>query len=82
MLKQVSEITFFVSQIFSASGEKIIESCLMYLLRNLQYCDPNDFFKFGKLMWIFFLHVLSSKLPTDNCHTMSGQANKQIMKDD
>jgi len=57
MLKQVSEMAFFISQTFSTPGKKIIESCLTYLLRNLQYCDPNDFFKFGKLMWIFLTCV-------------------------
>jgi hypothetical protein len=82
MLKQVSEMTLFISQTFCTPGEKIIESWLTYLLRNLTYCDRNDLFKFGKLMWSVFLHAFSSKLPTENCRTTSDQTNKQITKDD
>ena len=51
MLKLVSEMTS--SSLRHSLHKTIIDSCLTFLLRNLQHCDPNDFFKFGKLMWIF-----------------------------
>lgn len=73
-------MTFFISQTYSAPGEKIIESCLTYLLRNLQYCDPNDFFKFGKLMWTFS-YMCCLQNSHRKYHTTSDQANKQITKD-